>query len=85
MPVLFICNELIKNKNTELVRDLKSVIVTCKAEEDLINKNLCSLPPTSLMLHIKFDQNWPTGFRDSQVQKCEIFVTQEQITPKRVV
>ena len=22
------------------------------------------------MLHIKFDQDWPTGFRDIQVWKC---------------
>ena len=28
-----------------------------------------------MMLQIKFDQDWPTGFRDIQVQKCEIFVT----------
>ena len=27
-----------------------------------------------MMLHIKFDQDWPTGFRDIQVRKCEIFV-----------
>ena len=38
-----------------------------------------------MMLHIKFDQDWPTGFRDIQAQKCEIFVTQGQVTPKRVV
>ena len=25
------------------------------------------------MLHIKFNQDWPTGFRDILVQKCEIF------------
>ena len=24
---------------------------------------------TPMMLHIKFDQDWPTGFRDIQVQK----------------
>ena len=35
-----------------------------------------------MMLHIKFDQDWPTGFRDIQVQKCEIFFTQGQVTPK---
>ena len=45
-------------------------------------KTLCSLSPTPMMLHIKFDQDWPTGFRDIQVQKCEIFVTQGQVTPK---
>ena len=28
-----------------------------------------------MLLHIKLDQDWPTGFRDIQVQKCEIFVT----------
>ena len=27
-------------------------------------KTLCSLSPTPVMLHIKFDQHWPTGFRD---------------------
>ena len=48
-------------------------------------KTLCSLSPTPMMLHIKFDQDWPTGFRDIQVQKCEIFVTQGQVTPKWVV
>ena len=35
-----------------------------------------------MMLHIKFDQGWPTGFRDIQVQMCEIFVIQGQVTPK---
>ena len=48
-------------------------------------KTLCSFSPTPMMLHIKFDQDWPTGFRDIQVQKCEIFVTQGQVTPKWVV
>ena len=38
-----------------------------------------------MMLHIKFDQDWPTGFRDIQVQMGEIFVTQGQVTPKWVV
>ena len=48
-------------------------------------KLLCNLSPTPMMLHIKFDQDWPTGFRDIQVQKCEIFVTQGQVTLKWVV
>ena len=30
----------------------------------------CSLSPTPMMLRIKFDQDWPTGFRDIQVWKC---------------
>ena len=33
-------------------------------------KTLCSLSPTPVMLHIKFDQDWPTGLRDIQVCKC---------------
>ena len=31
---------------------------------------LCSLSPTPVMLHIKFYQDWPTGFWDIQVWKC---------------
>ena len=34
------------------------------------------------MLYIKFDRDWPTGFRGIQVQKYEIFITQGQVTPK---
>ena len=30
----------------------------------------------------KIDQDKLTGFRGIQVQKCEIFVTQGQVTPK---
>ena len=33
----------------------------------------------------KFDQDWPTGLRDIQVQKCEIFVTEGQVPPKWMV
>ena len=39
-------------------------------------KTLCNLFPTPVMLHIKFDPDWPTGFRDIQIQNCEIFITQ---------
>ena len=45
-------------------------------------KTLCSLSLTPMMLHIKFDQDWPTGFRDAQVQKCVILITQGQVTLK---
>ena len=48
-------------------------------------KTLCTLFPTPMMLHMKFDQDWPTGFRDIQVQMYEIFVTQGQVTPKWVI
>ena len=49
-------------------------------------KTLCSLSLPPVMLHIKLDQDWPTGFRDIKIQKCEIFVTQGQVhvTPKWV-
>ena len=48
-------------------------------------KTLCSLSPPQVMLHIRFDQDWPTGFRDIQIRKCKIFVIQGQVTPKWVV
>ena len=48
-------------------------------------KTLCSLSPPPVMLHIIFDQDWPTGLRDIQVWKCKIFVIQGQVTPKWVV
>ena len=37
------------------------------------------------MLHKKFDQDWPTGLRDIQVRKCNIFIIQGQVTPKWAV
>ena len=45
-------------------------------------KTLCSLSPPPVMLHIKFDQDWPTDLRDIHVRKCKIFVIQCQVTPK---
>ena len=30
-------------------------------------KPYAAFPPTRVMLNIKFDQDWPTGFRDIQV------------------
>ena len=36
-------------------------------------KTLCSLSPLLVMLHIKFDQDWPPCLRDIQVRKCRIF------------
>ena len=48
-------------------------------------KTLCSLSPPPVMLHIKFDQHWPTGLRDIQVRKCKIFLIQGQVIPKWVV
>ena len=34
-------------------------------------KTLPSLSPTPVMLHIKFDQDWPTGIRDIQVESVD--------------
>ena len=48
-------------------------------------KTLCSLSPPPVMLHMKFDQVWPTCLRDIQVLKCKIFVTHWKVTPKWVV
>ena len=48
-------------------------------------KTLCSLSPPPVMLHIKFDQDWPNGLRDIQEWKCKTFVIQGQVTPKWVV
>ena len=38
--------------------------------DPIFPKTLGSLSPTPVMLHIKFDRDWPTGFRDIQVWKC---------------
>ena len=46
------------------------------------SKHYAAFPHPPVMLHTRFDQNWPTGFRDIQVQKCKIFVIQGQVTPK---
>ena len=56
-----------------------------KSFDPICLKTLCSLSPTPVMLHIKIDQDWPTGLRDIQVRKCKIFVIQGQVTPKLVV
>ena len=34
-------------------------------------KTLCSFSSPPVMLHIKFDQDWPTGLTDIQVRKCK--------------
>ena len=59
-----------------------SVAIETKDLIQSASKSYAAFPPTPVMLHIKFDQDWPTGFRDIQVQKCEIFVIQGQVTAK---
>ena len=64
----------------------KSMWVFCchgnQSFDPICPKTVCSLSLIQMMLQIKFDQYWPTGFRDIQVHKCESLVTQRQVTPK---
>ena len=46
------------------------------------SNHYAAFPHPPVMLRIRFDQDWPTGFRDIQVRKCKIFVIQGQVTPK---
>ena len=41
-----------------------------QSSDPICPRTLCSLSPTPMMLHIKFDQYWPTGLRDIKVWKC---------------
>ena len=38
--------------------------------DQICPKTLCNISSTLVMLHIKFDKDWPTGLRYIQVQKC---------------
>ena len=92
MPVLITCKykkDRIKNNRKRWRHHFphcKSIGAFCchgnQGFDPICPKTLCSLSPIPMMLHIKFDQDWPNGFRDIQVQKSEIFVTQGQVTPK---
>ena len=62
-----------------------SVAMDTRVFDPICLKTLCSLSTPPVMLHIKFDQDWPTGLRDIQVRKCKIFVIQGQVTAKWVV
>ena len=46
------------------------------------SKQYAAFPLPPVMLHIKFDQDWPTDLRDIQVRKYKIFVFQGLVTPK---
>ena len=45
----------------------KSMGVSVAMETRVLIQSARSLSPIQVMLHIKFDQDWPTGFRDIQV------------------
>ena len=94
MHVLVTCIKRIRSKITEKrwrhhFPHCKSMAAFCchgnHSFDPICLKTLCNFSPTPMMLRIKFDQDWPTGFRDIQVQKCEIFDTQGQETRKWVV
>ena len=45
----------------------RSVAMETRVLSQSAPKSICSLSPIPVILHIKFDQDWPTGFRDIQV------------------
>ena len=47
-------------------------------------KTLCSPSPSSVMLLIKFDQDWPTGLRDIQVRKYKIYFRHSRASNSKV-
>ena len=59
-----------------------SVVMETRVLIQSAPKPYAAFLPPKMMLQIKFDQDRPPGFRDIQVQKCKIFVTQGQVTPK---
>ena len=74
MPVLVTCKfekDLLKNNREKVDTSFspyKSMDAFCchgnQSFDPICPKTLCSLSPTLMMLHIKFDQDWPTGLRD---------------------
>ena len=80
MHVLVTCKykkDQIKNNREKVETSFshyKSLGVFCchgnQTFDPICPKTLCSLSPTPVMLHIKFDQDWPTGFRGIQVWMC---------------
>ena len=44
------------------------------------SKHYAAFPHPHVTLHVKFDQDWPTGLRDIQVRKCKISHIQGQVT-----
>ena len=80
----------------ELVWAFMPVLVTSNFDDDSIKNERASMetPFSHYKSMGKFldaqgqltsTQDWPTGFRDIQVQKWEIFIAQGQVTPNWVV
>ena len=77
MPVLVTCKfekDLIKNNrekvDTVISQWALSVAIQARVLIQSAPKPYSAFLP--VMLHIKFDKDWPTGLRDIQVQKCGI-------------
>ena len=80
MHVLFTCKyKEIGSKSTEKrwrhrFPHYKSMGAFCchgnQSFDPICPKTICSLSPVPVVLHIKFDQDWPTSFRDIQVCTC---------------
>ena len=51
--------------------EMKTKSPSCPAGGVHMYAYACILFPTPFMLHIKFDQDWPTGLRDIHVWKCK--------------
>ena len=70
MPILVTSNfddDSIKNEQASMETAFSHDV---HGNNPICPKTLCSLFPNPVMLHIKFDQDWPTGFRNIQVWKC---------------
>ena len=77
MHVLVICKykkDRIKSNREKVETPFSPVGAFCCQGHQSFNpicpKTLGSLSPTTVMLHIKFDQDWSTGSRDIQVWMC---------------
>ena len=67
MPVLATSNfddDLVKNEQASMETPFSHYKSMGNFLDPQRQLTLCSLLPTPVMLHIKFDQDWPTGLRD---------------------
>ena len=76
MPVLVTCKYISKITDKRWRHHFphyKSMGAFCchgnQCFDPICPQNLMHLSSIPMMLHIKFDQDWPTGFRNIQVQK----------------
>ena len=76
MPVLVTCKfekDLIKNNREKVETSFSPLKVNGSfLLMESAPKLKSSLSPIPLMIHIKFDQDWPTGLRDSIISLLKI-------------